>query len=106
MAGQAEKQQGIEYTIYTYAMKKDGAQSQGTLTEMGQALSQAEQLLASKKYCKVEVKQKYFDKKQNRDINTTLKVYESKRIPLILIIAVFAVMLCAGAGTGYFMAHR
>lgn len=74
----------IEYTIYTF--QKDAAkpksaeswQKQETLSDMAQAMKKAEALYGSGKYCKVEIKQKYTDPKNNRVIDTTLKTYARK----------------------------
>ena len=38
----------------------------------------AENIFLTGQYGKVEVKQKYFDQKQNRKVDITLKVFESK----------------------------
>ncbi len=103
MMGQAaEKEQGIEYSIYTFDAPKGGKSAnkwerRDTQTEMAAAMKTAESLFASGKYQKVEVKQKYFDKKQNRNIDMTLKVYEARKKKEINIVAItlFAV-LCGG----------
>ncbi len=104
--------QGIEYTIYTFAKTDAGDQknnkwekhdSQG---DMQQVLVKAEELFESGDYQKVEVKQKYFDKKKNRNIDMTLRVFEfeKKREISAFMILVFAVICGAAAfGLTYFL---
>ena len=80
---QKDKEQGIEYTIYTFDAPEAGEKShnrwekKAVQKEMTTALAQAEKMFRSGKYQKVEVKQKYFDKKSDRNIDLTLKVYEA-----------------------------
>lgn len=97
---QTDKTQGIEYTIYTVSQEdgpKGAAKKQDMKTDRGQALAAAEELHNSGKFLKVEVRQKYFDKKKNRDIDIPLKAFETKAkkeigVALILVIA----LLCGG----------
>ena len=118
MAGAAAKNpnmQGLEYTIYTYDQPRTNQKGQikwekkDTADDMGNALKKAEALFSSGDYQKVEVKQKYFDKKKNRNVDMTLRVYEAKaKKPIgavhILIIA-FLLGVMAFALT-YFLATR
>jgi len=109
-AQNTEKSQGIEYTVYTLdkASKDKNAWQRGqTITEMPMALSQAESLFESGQYQKVRIKQRYFDKKQNRNIETVLKVYEGRGQMNIGLIFLFAI-LCGGIAFGatYFIAGR
>jgi len=101
----------IEYTIYTFDRPGGGKaadqwEKHGTDSDMQGALKLAEQLFASGKYQKVEVKQKYFDKKKNRNIDITLRVFESepqKSINIFLIVG-FAIFCGAAAfGLTYFL---
>ncbi len=104
---QASAEQGIEYTIYTFDYPDKGKTSdnkwekQGTLHEMKEALDKAEELYKSGEYHKIEVKQKYFDKKKNRNIDMTLKILEKKKKREItaLMVMVFAV-LCGSIAFG------
>lgn len=81
-AVKAGQDQGIEYTIYTFdhaaSSKKNSTkwQKKATFHDMAQALNQAEKLYEQGQFQKVEVKQKYFDAKQNRNVDTVLRVYE------------------------------
>ncbi|HIF25789.1 MAG TPA: hypothetical protein EYG18_02305 [Micavibrio sp.] len=108
MAGTAkEVDQGIEFSVYTFEKTKSAAdqgkwQMQGTQTQMADALKAAEQLFDTGQYSKVEVKQKYFDKKQNRNIDTTLKVFQEikqKSEVNVFVIFLFAVACGAAAFT-------
>lgn len=76
--------QGIEYAIYTFDHTSSGKnstkwQKQATLNDMAQALQKAEKLYEQGLFQKVEVKQKYFDAKQNRNVDTVLRVYEYEK---------------------------
>lgn len=105
----------IEYSIYTFDMPKQGQKGQtkwkkhSTLEDMNKAFKQAEDLLATELYQKVEVKQKFFDKKKNRTVDGTLKVYELEpqkdNTVLYLIIFAIAAGVLAFAGT-YFLAQN
>lgn len=97
MADQAQKDQGIEYTIYAVDMAKGSSGAVGTMTDMAQAIEKAEEMIGSGAYLKVEIKQKYFDKKNGRNIDMTLKVFEAKKKFKIntAMIFVFAI-LCGG----------
>lgn len=102
-----EQEQGIEYTIYTFdhasAGQKRNArwQKQQSFADMAQALKKAESLYKSGKFHKVEVKQKYFDTKKNRNVDTVLRIYESdgKKNGGALYVLIFAV-LCGLAAFG------
>src|SRR5690606_8168182 len=91
---------GIEYTIYTFDMpvpKQKGENSwkkYATLEDMTKAMSEAESLLQTQKFQKIEVKKKFFDQKKNRTVDMTLKVFESspKKDYTILIVAILAVL--------------
>lgn len=97
----ADKDLGIEYSIYTFDMPVSGQKNkwekQDVKTEMADAMAAAEKLFKSGKYHKVEVKQKYFDKKKNRNIDMTLKVYEAKAKKEINVVAIFLfAIICGG----------
>ncbi|MGZ9108415.1 MAG: hypothetical protein ACXW4B_06295 [Micavibrio sp.] len=72
-----------EYTIYTF-QREAGVKSQArwhkqdTLCDMNLALEKAGSLFDSGDFCKVEIKQKYTDPKNQRVIDTTVKVLERK----------------------------
>ncbi len=74
----------IEYTIYTFDMptpKQKGDNSwkkHSSLLDMARAIREAESLYQSRKYQKIEVKKKFFDRKKNRTVDMTLKIFESK----------------------------
>lgn len=99
----ASKDQGIEYSVYTFEKTKNPSDQnkwhkQGTQTDMGLAISAAERLFESGQYAKVEVKQKYFDKKQNRIVDVTLKVFqEQKKKKEINVFVIFLFAIACGA---------
>lgn len=110
MANAAAKQTdaGIEYSILT--VEKGGATGLGGMTnDMQKALTAAEKMLETGKYEKVEVRQKYFDKKTDRLVDMSLKtlVYKKKSgiLPIIGLL-VFAVLAGAGAFAGVYFLTR
>lgn len=92
----------IEYNIYTFDIPsgKSKGQSQwklsATLSDMNEAMSQAEKLLLSTKYEKVEVKKKFFDEKKNRAVDLTLKTYEYKSDAYLDLIIIILGAIAAG----------
>ncbi len=107
----AAEAQGIEYSVYVY---NDPHKSQGktpwemkTVTDnMDKAMSAAHQLHESRQYTKIEVKKKYFDQKNNRTVDMTLKVLEGnlKREISILTILFSCIALSAAAfAAAYFL---
>lgn len=107
MAGFAERPKklaGIEYAIYTFDMPMAGGSGRSrwkkrdTRTEMAEALARAEAIFRTGKYGKVEVKQKYFDRKKNRNVDVTLRVYQTKGEKEINLAALFLfAFICAAA---------
>ncbi|PJB68971.1 MAG: hypothetical protein CO093_11750 [Alphaproteobacteria bacterium CG_4_9_14_3_um_filter_47_13] len=94
----AGKLQGIEYKICT--VDQDGISTErDAKTDMKEAIAVAEELLASKKYLKIEVRQKYFDKKSNRDIDVVLKTFEGRKNFKINAVMIFIFALFCGIGT-------
>lgn len=81
---QTDALQGIEYSVHTTAMPEDGQKSggreekQGVFTDLDEAGREAETFLKTGKYQTVEIKQKYFDKKKNREVEVSLKTLEKK----------------------------
>lgn len=73
-----------EYAIYTYRLyddKKFGVnkwQKYKTVKGFNRAVKEAKVLHRSKKFQKIEVKQRYFDKNLNRSFSKTLKVFEDE----------------------------
>ncbi len=89
----------IEYSIYTFDMpngSQKGAnkwQRAAVMSDMVEAMKQAESLHGTGKYQKIEVKKKFFDMKKNRSVDMTLKVWESKikkdhTLAILLVLAV------------------
>ena len=107
---QIDPLQGLEYTIYTFDQKdKSSWTKQNTRDERAIALGEAEKLFNSGRYKKVEVKQKYFDKKKNRNIDVTIKVYEDRKTFEINIAMVFLFSVLCGAlafAITYYINHQ
>lgn len=76
--------QGIEYTVLGYLHQKDikdGEDSVEVLMKtanMDEAMQEAEDYLDGGDYAKMEVKKKFFDEKNNREVDMVLKVLEGK----------------------------
>lgn len=103
---QAVQNKAIEYSVYVYhdkSKKKGGKPWEmiGVTQDMNKALKSAEDLIDSREYPKVEVKKKFFDEKNNRTVDITLKVLEGRvRKPIgAVLLTVFAV-LCGAAAFG------
>jgi lipoate-protein ligase A len=102
-AATQSKANGIEYSVYTF-LKGTGNKKQrnkwkkhAVKAERGDALNTAERLYKSGKYKKVEVKQKYFDDKNDRMIDITLKVLEEDGKANINIFAILTFAALCGA---------
>ena len=63
---------------------------------MNAAMKTAENLHNSKKYHKVELKQKFFDEKKNRMIDMTLKSFEQKPPNNLAVYVALLVSVAAG----------
>lgn len=70
-----------------------------TIDDMGKAMNEAENLLASEKFQKIEVKKKFFDQKKNRVVDMTLKTFEltPKKDYSVMLAVLFAVLCGGGA---------
>lgn len=104
-AQQAAAEQSIEYSVYIHhhpaAKKNPDWEMVGATTNMKDAVKQAEELHASGEYRKVEVKQKYFDPKNNRQIDMVLKVLEHRpKKPLSLLAIIVFTIMCGAAAFG------
>lgn len=95
------KDSSIEYTVITTDAKTGAAQAQGMTNEMDKAISSAEKLLTTGDYAKIEIRQKYFDKKANRQVEGTLKTLEYKK-PSSILPLVGLMLLAVAAGGGSF----
>jgi hypothetical protein len=109
MANAKSSDAGIEYTIFTQK-PGEGLQPQGMTNEMEKALATADKLLETGEYEKIEVKQKYFDKKANRQVEGTLKTLTYKKPSGILpIIGLLVLAVAAGGGSfaaAYFLTRQ
>jgi hypothetical protein len=90
----------IEYAIYTFDLKKPNQKADMfwrrhiILSNAEEAISQAQALSQSHKFEKVEVKKKFFDPKQNRMVNVTMKVFQTRSNPLTIWMIAGASCLC------------
>ncbi|MAZ76231.1 MAG: hypothetical protein CMH31_02900 [Micavibrio sp.] len=75
-----------EYSIYTYKNYDDEKfgfnkwQRYKTVSGLNRAMKEAKVLHRSRKFQKIEVKQKYFDESANRSFSKTLKVFQNEPI--------------------------
>ena len=92
---------GAEYAVYTFGVL-DMDQINPRMWEKkashmvrAAAIMQAEELYKTGQYLKVEIKQKYFDKKRNRHVDQTLRTLGlSRRWLLRTVMAVAFAMIC------------
>ena len=88
MAGSQE----ITYTVL--ARDSKGWQPQGTTHEMQVAVGSVESIIAGKKFPRARVDQTYFDKRNNREVTSTIlekgKAERSVPIAVWLLLAVMA----------------
>ena len=101
----------IEYSVYVYfdpkkAKSKAPWEMKGITDNMEKAMAEAEQYYSTREFQKVEVKKKFFDEKNARTIDMTLKTYEGnlkREMGAITILAIgFVLSAVAFAGT-YFL---
>lgn len=106
--GQAQQ---IEYSVYVF---HDGKSKKGkdkwekvSVTEnMDKAMKSAEDLINNRTYPKVEVKKKFFDEKNNRTVDVTLRVLEGKAKRSIGTFGLIVISLLLGVaafGIAYFL---
>ncbi len=101
-AVRTQPEQGLEYTVYVYEAPENGKgggkwAKKDTHTVLAEAAKQAEEMFKGGKYPKVEIKQKYFDKAKNRNIDVTLKTLEHKKKREISPALILAFALFCGA---------
>ena len=83
-ASTTAKDANMEFTIYTFQRGEGKEKSLQrwhkleTHKSMNDAVSKADQLYATGKFSKIEIKQKYVDPKKGRVIDVTLKTYQTK----------------------------
>lgn len=102
--------QSIEYSVYVYhpPSKKNKSQweMKGITKDMDQAMKSAEKFYNSREYQKVEVKKKFFDEKNQRTIDMTLKTYEGnlkKEMGAMTMLAIALVLCGAAFAAAYFL---
>jgi hypothetical protein len=95
---------GIEFSVLTYTAADKGKKGAinwkkaESFTEMTAAMNKAEELHDSKKYLGVDVRQKFFDTKANRNVDMSLKLYERKDRSMLIMIGLVLLALLGGAG--------
>lgn len=102
--------QSIEYSVYVYHNPKAKMQSpwemKGVTNDMDKAMKTAEKFYNSREFQKVEVKKKFFDEKNQRTIDMTLKTFEGnmkKEMGAMTILAIGLVLCAAAFAAAYFM---
>jgi GTPase len=109
---EGKKEESIEYSIIVHNHPnkiKEGAgetEKIETMTNMDKAFEQAEELVASGEYHKVEVKKKYFEEKTQRTLDMTLKVFENRPKKGIGVVTLTIIAVLCGAlafGGAYFI---
>lgn len=79
----ATSSQSIEYAVYVFTNQGNQKQQPKwekhmTCTDMHKAIDKAQSLHSSAKYQKIEVKKKFYDPKNARTIDMSIKTYERK----------------------------
>ncbi len=87
---------GQEITYTVFGQDSKGWQPQGTTHEMQVAVGSAQALVDKKKFIKARVDQTYFDKRNNREVTSTImeRGQKTRSVPMVLW---FALALVAGA---------
>ena len=104
--------QTIEYSVYVFHdAKSKKSKSTWEMVDvtpnMDKALNYAEELISKRAYPKVEVKKKFFDEKNNRTVDVTLKVLETKvkrALDTIEWLAIAVILGAAAFGAAFFLA--
>jgi len=97
----------IEYAVYTYDSKKPDQKADLfwrrhlIVHSPDQAVQEAKALLDAKKYEKIEIKKKFFDPRQNRMVNVTMKVLETPPLRPWPWMGVLSLRIWGYAGIGF-----
>ena len=98
----ASEEQSIEYSICAYFHPVDKKDKDFEVVMVGkdmkEIMKKAEALHGGGKYQKVEVRQKYFEPKSNRQIDMTLKVMNTRAKKPMSLVTVILITLACGAG--------
>tara|TARA_B100000508_G_C11353314_1_gene225093 strand:+ start:27 stop:362 length:336 start_codon:yes stop_codon:yes gene_type:complete len=90
-----------EYTVYAYnASGNNRWKRLMSGADIGSVMKQAEQLFQSKKYNKIEIQKKYFDKKKGCITAAPFRVFETKSKDNYMIMA--SILLLALTSIGLF----
>lgn len=115
MLGKRDQGALLEYAVYTYdrPLRKGGHgrwRRHDIKTDFADALGAAKKFFRTGDYVRVEIKRKFFDGRQNRYSDVTLKVFEagSRRTASLALSLLFAATCAAAAyvvtvllGAGY-----
>ena len=101
----------IEYSVYVYfdpkkAKSKSPWEMKDTTDNMEKAMAQAEEYYSSRQFQKVEVKKKFFDEKNSRTIDMTLKTFEGnlkREMGAMTILAIGAVLSALAFAGAFFL---
>ncbi|MFP4313050.1 MAG: hypothetical protein ACLFR0_01875 [Alphaproteobacteria bacterium] len=106
----AQQEQSIEYSIYVYHDPKKKPEKpwemKGVTPDMNVAMKKAEELNDSREFKKVEVKKKFYDEKNARTIDMTLKTFEGekkKEMGAVTLLAIGLVLCAASFAAAYFL---
>lgn len=100
--GRTESGRVSEYAVYTYGISdqehRDSCiwEKKASHAIKSAAVRQAEDLYRTGQYMKVEIKQKYFDSRKNRNIGLTLKTLQQKKNPALRTVMAIALALIFG----------
>ena len=101
----------IEYSVYVYfdpkqAKSKSPWEMKGITDNMEKAMAEAEKYYSTREFQKVEVKKKFFDEKNARTIDMTLKTFEGnlkRDMGAMTILAIGLALSAAGFAGAYFL---
>lgn len=110
-AQSAESSAPIEYSVYVYfdpkkAKSKSPWEMKGITDNMEKAMAEAEQYYSTREFQKVEVKKKFFDEKNARTIDMTLKTFEGnlkRDMGAMTILAIGLVLSAVAFAATYFL---
>ena len=99
----AARRQGSEYAVYTFGIpEQDNVHSRmwekkASHAAVDAAVRQAEDLFRTGQYRKIEIKQKYFDRRRNRNVDLTLKTLGQKENRRLRTAVAVALAMASGA---------
>lgn len=109
MSATQQASASIEYSVYVYhaptKKQKSSWEMKGVTNDMDKALLSAQSFFDSKEFQKVEVKKKYFDEKNDRTIDMTLKTFQNtnKEMGAFTMLAISLILSGAAFAAAYFL---